>query len=286
MAASALEPLEIGIFARTYDRPTLGGVLDAAQAQGFRAIHFNYKCAGLGALPEQLDQGTCRMIREEFERRDLVMVAVSATYNTIHPDLERRKAETARAQRVIELCPVLGTELATLCTGSRDPDDMWRAHPGNVQPEAWSDLMQTMEALLESAESASVYLGVEPEAANVISTATKARAMIDQLGSDRIRIVLDPANLVTPETIDRQSEAMAEAFELLASDMLQAHAKDVDEHGHVAAGLGRLDYDRYFALLSAYRVTGPMIIHEVDESDVPRARDFVAAHRATIRPQA
>ncbi len=276
---NTLQPLEVGIFAKTFTRPTLGEVLDAAQGAGFRALHFNFACAGLTSLPEVLDEATCHAIRDEFERRDLVMVGVSATYNTIHPDAERRAAETARARRIIELCPALGTELATLCTGTRDPDDMWRAHAANEDPDAWRDLLGTLDLLLQTAESASVSLGVEPETANVVSSAARARSLLDTVGSERLRIVLDPANLVTAETAERQEAILTDAFELLGDHLVQVHAKDVAVGGHVAAGLGLLDYDLYFRLLRRYDVTAPVIMHDVEERDVARARTFVSGHR-------
>ena len=276
---TTLQPLEVGIFAKTFTRPTLEAVLDTAKAAGFRALHFNFACAGLSPLPDALDEAMCRSIREGFERRDLVMVGVSATYNTIHPDPERRAAETARARRIIELCPLLGTELATLCSGTRDPDDMWRAHPANDGSEAWEDLLATLELLLQSAESVSVALGIEPETANVVSSAVRGRALLDAVGSERLRIVLDPANLVTPGTADRQEEILSEAFELLAPSIVQVHAKDVAEAGHGAAGTGLLDYDLYFRLLRRYNVTVPVILHELAEDDVTRARAFVLGHR-------
>jgi sugar phosphate isomerase/epimerase len=279
---SALQPLEVGIFAKTFTRPTLGEVLDAAQAAGFRALHFNFVCAGLSPLPEVLDEATCHAIGEEFERRDLVMVGVSATYNMIHPDAERRAAETARAQRIIELCPALGTELATLCTGTRDPDDMWRFHPANEDPDAWRDLLATLGLLLEVAGSASVSLGIEPETANVVSSAARARYLLDEMGSERLRIVLDPANLLTAGTADRQEEILTEAFDLFTPNLIQVHAKDVVEGGHVAAGLGLLDYDLYFRLLSRHDVKVPMIMHELAEEDVERAHAFVSRHRDAL----
>lgn len=276
---SALRPLEVGIFAKTFTRPTLGEVLDAAQATGFRALHFNFVCAGLSPLPEVLGEAICHMIREEFERRDLVMVGVSATYNMIHPDADRRAAETARARRVIELCPALGTELTTLCTGTRDPEDMWRGHPANEHPDAWRDLLETLGLLLESAEAASVSLGIEPETANVVSSASRARTLLDEVGSERLRIILDPANLVTAGAADRQEEILTEAFDLLAPSLIQVHAKDVAAGGHVAAGLGLLDYDLYFQLLRRHAVTAPVILHDLAEKDAERARAFVSHHR-------
>jgi sugar phosphate isomerase/epimerase len=230
-------------------------------------------------VPETLDEATCVQIRAEFEQRDLTMVGVSATYNTIHPDESRRAAETARARRVIELAPALGTDLVTLCTGTRDPEDMWRAHPGNEAPEAWDDLLVTLEVLHEAAQAAGVYLGVEPEAANVVSSAARARDLVERVGMERIRIVLDPANLLTAGTLGRQDEILTEAFELLTPYLIQVHAKDIDEGGHLAAGRGRLDYGLYFRLLAERRVTVPVIMHELEEDDASRARDFVARHR-------
>ena len=274
-----LAPLEVGIFAKTFARPTLEGVLDAAKAAGFRALHFNFVCAGLSSLPETLDEATCQAIRDAFEQRGLVMVGVSATYNTIHPDQDRRATETTRATAIIEKCPNLGTELATLCTGTRDPDDMWRAHPANADQSAWRDLRATLELLLESAESASVSLGIEPEAANVVASAPDARALLDEMGSDRLGIVLDPANLLEPGTLDRQEVVLGEALDVLGPNLIQAHAKDVGPDGHVAAGLGLLDYDLYFRLLARHGVTVPIVMHELAEDDVARARAFVAGHR-------
>jgi hypothetical protein len=63
---SGLAAGELGIFARTYKRSTLDEVLDAALADGFRALHFNFTCAGLAALPEALDEATCRRIRPQM----------------------------------------------------------------------------------------------------------------------------------------------------------------------------------------------------------------------------
>ena len=47
----------------------------------------------------------------------------------------------------------LGTDLLTLCTGTRNPDNMWADHPQNTSPEAWSDLLAAMEQALALAES-------------------------------------------------------------------------------------------------------------------------------------
>jgi sugar phosphate isomerase/epimerase len=268
-------PFEVGIFARTFPRPTLGTVLDAVKASGFRLVHFNFACAGLDSIPTDLTPEQCRRIRAEVAARELNMVGVSATFNAIHPDRARRVRETAATLRVIELAHELGTDLVTLCTGTRDPTSNWRFHPGNDKPDAWNDLLHTLEPMVAAAERARVTLGVEPEPGNVVSSARIARRLLDTVASDHVRVVFDAANLVSAPAIPRQRAILSEALGELADAVTIIHAKDVAENGHVAAGRGLLDYDLYAELLKQFRITAPVVLHDVAEDDAPRARRFV-----------
>ena len=54
----------------------------------------------------------------------------------IDPDPQARLEGAEDLDRLIAWAPGLGTEVVTLCTGSRDPESMWRKHPGNNSPEA------------------------------------------------------------------------------------------------------------------------------------------------------
>ena len=67
------------------------------------------------------------------------------------------------------------------CAQDEDPIDMWRRHPDNDSPEAWDDLLSTMEVLVNIAEEFGLELAVEPEPANVISDAVKARQLLDTM---------------------------------------------------------------------------------------------------------
>ena len=85
-----------------------------------------------------------------------------------------------------------------------------------------------MEAAIAIAERHDVDLGIEPELANVVDSAAKARRLIDELRSPRLKIVLDPANLFETETAEEQRRIVAEAIDLLADRIVMAHAKDRD----------------------------------------------------------
>jgi sugar phosphate isomerase/epimerase len=113
---------------------------------------------------------------------------------------------------------------------------MWRGHPGNLANDAWTDLRRTLDDLLEAAGDAGVRLGIEPEPGNVVRDARRAAQLLGELGDDApFGIVLDPANLLSPETVARQSEILAEAVDLLGTSVISIQAKDVVASGYSAA---------------------------------------------------
>ncbi len=142
-------------------------------------------------------------------------------------------------------CNALGTSVITLCTGSRDPESMWRRHPDNDLPEAWSDMLVSMEEALNLTEDTGVTLAFEPEVSNVVDSAQKARLLLNIMQSQRLKVVMDGANIFHAGELSQMSTILGEALDLLGPDIVIAHAKDLDhdgEAGNVAAGTGLLDY--------------------------------------------
>jgi len=276
--------MQLGIISRTFSRPTLAELLDAIQAQGLECVQFNFASLGLPTLPEKIDPGLADEIRAACHARKLSLAAVSGTFNLIHPDLGARQDGLRRLVLLAEVCARLGAPLLTLCTGTRDPENMWRRHPANDEPDAWRDLLESLGRALELTESTGMALGIEPEPGNVVATAPKARRLLDEMASPRLRIVMDGANLFQADNLARMPQVFAEAFDLLGGDIAIAHAKDVQLHGalkYVASGKGILDYGDYLARLRGCGYTGPLILHELQEQEVPGCVQLL---RAKLRP--
>jgi sugar phosphate isomerase/epimerase len=270
--------MRIGIFARTFDRPSLEEILDAVKAQGLECVQFNMACAGSASLPDRIESRLADRIRTEMTRRGITMAAVSGTFNMIHPDLRERRHGLQRLRVLASACQQLGTSVVTLCTGSRDPENMWRRHADNELTEAWNDLVESMSQALEIAEENDVTLAFEPEVANVIDSAVKGRRLIKEMSSPRLKVVMDGANLFHAGELKRLHEVLDEAFELLGDHIVIAHAKDLKsdgEAGHEAAGTGLLDYDHYLRLLQVAGFDGPVILHSLSEAQVPECVAFL-----------
>lgn len=277
--------MEIGIFARTFERSSLDEVLASVAEHGIASVHFNMACTGLAPLPGKIDEAICRSVREAFRRHDLKMAGVSGTFNAVHPDRDRRREMTRRCRLLIEHAPGMGTNLVTLCTGSRDAANKWRWHDDNATDRAWDDLVDTLKLLLPTAETAGVVLGIEPETANVIYSASRARRLLDEIGSAYLKIVMDGANLFTRDNLPQMRSVLEDAFALLGPDIISVHAKDIVSDGSgtcQAAGTGVLDYEAYFEFIKRSGYDGPVVLHNLGESQVDQAAAYVKRHAARL----
>ena len=263
--------MQIGIMSRTFARATLEEELDAVANHNIGCMQFGLSSAGMAELPTHIESGLCDKIREEMAARNITMTALSGTYNMIHPDLQQRADGLHNLRVLASTCDRLSTSVITLCTGTRDPNSMWRRHPDNDSPEAWDDLLISMRQAIQVAEEYQVTLAFEPEVANVVDSASKACRLIDQIGSPYLKVVMDGANIFHAGELPRMREILDEAFALLSGHIAFAHAKDLDrdgEAGHLAAGKGLLDYDQYLSLLNDVDSDMPIILHGLSEAEV------------------
>jgi sugar phosphate isomerase/epimerase len=273
--------MHVGIMARTFTGLTVDEVLDCITRHNIRSVQFNLSCAGGDTLPETIDDNLCRQIHSAFDRRQLEMVAISGTYNVIDPDVRKREMMTGRALHLIERARDLGTRFVSLCTGTRNPDSMWRSHPDNRTPDSWRDLIATLERLVVAAERCGVTLGVEPEKANVVDSALQGRRLLDQIQSPNLKVILDGANLLEAHDLTNARSVLEEAFGLLGRDIALVHAKEIPNHSSSpaeAAGAGQLDWDSYFRGMRSIGYDGPIVLHNLTPSHVDESVRFIRRH--------
>ncbi len=278
--------MDVGIFAKIFPRATLEATLDAVQQHGIHFVQFNMACAGLTTLPDQIPSVLTHRIRDAFDERNLTMSAISGTYNMIHPNPAHREEGLRRLRVLINACDGLGVRVITVCTGTRDAQNMWRKHADNDTVEAWSDLIFYIRQAVVLAQDAGVQIGVEPELSNVIDSAPKARRLLDEIGSPVLRVVMDASNLLHVAERENMQMILNDAFDLLGHDVALVHAKDLMAGGpdvHGAAGTGVLDYDLYLDLLRASGYNGPLILHTLREDQVEQSVRFLRSKIVAIQ---
>lgn len=267
----------LSIYSRTWPSADAVSLASTIRDSGFTNAHLSLASVGLGSLPETLDADELTTIRRTFEQNDVRIGSVSATYNLIDPDRARRRRDTDRGIGVIRHAPLLGADLVSLCTGTRNPDNMWAGHPDNASPGAWDEFRETLAELIDAAREAGVTLGVEPERGNIIAGAREARRLLDELGADaaHIGIIIDPGNIIDVDHPETQGAILTEAFDLLGPHVNVLHAKDSAPGGDAAPGHGVVDFDLVFAHWVALQKPVQVVLHNIRVDQVAESRRYV-----------
>ena len=268
--------MEPGIFELVFPRPRLEAMLDAVVDHGLYHIQLDLASAGLPSIPGDIPDDVASSIRRACESRSIGIAAVSGTYNMIHPNPRVRDEGLNGLGTIAAACKAMGTPVITLCTGSRNPDSMWRRHPENDSAEAWQDLITSLTAALAIAEEHDVTLAFEPEPANVVNSARRGHDLLRELDHPRLKVAMDVANIVATDRERSPEVVLDEAFDLLGEHIVVAHGKDLSAEGSFcAAGQGIVPWDHCLALFGSVGFNGPIILHSLDENEAPASIAFM-----------
>jgi len=259
--------LKLGIFSKTFPKPTLAETLDAVSALGVDQVQLN-------AVPADLSPAACQKIHHEFQTRQLDLAILSGTFNIIHPDPLTRRQGFDRFAVLAASAKSLGTQILSVSTGTFDPEDMWRAHPRNETAEAWGNMLAAMAELATIAERQDVTIAFEPEQANIVDSAQKARALLDAFQSKHVKVLIDAANLLTLSNLPEQERTLRMAFDFLGEDIVAAHAKEFSANGtlgNAVLGSGVVDFALYTSLLRQLNRPISLIMHGFSEYDAKQS---------------
>ncbi len=194
-----------------------------------------------------------------------------------HPDAAYRAAMRSKFKNVLTAAKAMGAPVVSLCTGSRNTENMWEAHEDNTSPEAWKDLHAEVEQALTMAASLDLVLAIEPEPGNIVRDAPTAHQFLAEMRAPNLKIILDAANLLIPGELQHQREVMRRAVGLLGSETVLAHAKDFDVAGRVVApGTGVVDLAFFAETLKRAGYGGALIGHGFAEQDAKASAQVLA----------
>jgi sugar phosphate isomerase/epimerase len=268
--------MQVGIFAKTFPGTDPLVVLSAVRDSGYSSTQFNLACCGLPSMPDHVPDAVVASIRAAADTTGVSLAALSGTYNMAHPERAVRETGLRQLSVIIETAAALSIPLVTLCTGTRNALDQWAYHPDNTDPAAWDDMASEVAKALMLAEQHGVDLGIEPEQANIVTSAADAKRLIAEMGSSRLRIVLDPANLFEEATRPEALDIVARAVETAAGHIAMAHAKDRHADGRFAtAGQGIVDFPDFIARLKALGFDGPLVTHGLSAAEAPGVALFL-----------
>lgn len=191
-------------------------------------------------------------IVESYRKQSVDVSALGVFTNLIEKEPEARKANLDYFAKHMELASHAGIKcLSTEC--GFDP------HSRGVQAHRYESdfnlLKESVSYLADLAEKFGEYVAIEPCVLDVIPSAKRMRDFIEQIGSDRVKVLLDPANLIA-------NSSEEDMFRYLKDHIFYFHGKDRkvnDTYGRLI-GDGDIDWPLFLSLYHNYTEGFPFII--------------------------
>ncbi|MBQ7300401.1 MAG: sugar phosphate isomerase/epimerase [Clostridia bacterium] len=262
-------------------------LFEKMKERGFEAVQFAFSSiaesdftpTGQIEIPAIIPDAAICAVQANAEKYGIPVKVINGTFNMAHPDKEIREEGIRRFHVLCRASKQLGAAYISLCSGTRNPDNLWAPHPDNDTDAAWEDMLDAVSNCTRIAEQYGIVLAVESEASNIISTPERARRLMDTIGSPNLKMILDCANLFHAGTAHPKNvrATLDHAFALYGQDIVLAHGKDICEGDGIAfcgTGRGIIDFAYTAKLLADYGFLGDMFLHGIyDEDDMVRARE-------------
>lgn len=214
-----------------------------------------------------LTPARCKEIASIYTDQGHTLHSLGVYANLIHPDDKELTANLCNFEAMMEAGGHMG--IRTFITESgryRDAKAPAPSVPLEYQAAVWTRMVDTMRRLAVMAEKHDAKVLLEPSFLTFFSTSSRVRRFVDEVDSPRIRVLLDPANILELDDLD-------EMFRQLTPYIDCVHAKDRKYHTDrgVPAGQGDVDYQRFVTLVAKHTPSAPMIFEYVG------AKDYLAA---------
>jgi len=179
----------------------------------------------------------------------------------INPAIEDDQMRRAQVDTYISAMPA-ARFLGAACIGTETT-----AFRGTSEehPAAMARLVESMRRMADEAEKHDVYIGVEPVASHTLNTPERVAELIETVSSDRLKIIFDPINLITPADAQNQRAFLTKCRDLFGDRIIAVHVKDfvLNAEGRKAEApmfRGIFDWDCFLEVFAGYEL--PMIRDE------------------------
>ncbi|GIP59565.1 sugar phosphate isomerase/epimerase [Paenibacillus sp. FSL W8-0186] len=217
-------PLHLGVRAHDFGQIPLTDLIQKLQQYEFSHIQFAIKKSFPESAPSlsALSPGTAAYYGNAFRRAGIQIAVLGCYVNIVAPDPQTEAQALADFKTNIRLARDFGASLVGTETGSVGHGYT----TDNFTEEAFQRVIPAVREMVAEAERFGVTVGIEAGLNHPLHTASLARRLLDAIPSNNLQIILDCANLMSPDNYTRQDEVVAEALELLGDRIAVLHLKD------------------------------------------------------------
>ena len=269
--------LNIGITTRSFPNMTNEEAAKRMQAIGFKCTELcfvqsdspGWKYNGITDISEMSD-GRFSEIVSTYRDNGIEVSALGVFTNLLEPDDALLAKNLENYRRMMELAakngiPYLPTECGFI------PES--RGVLVQYFESRFNRLKESLTKLCQYAAEYDVYVALESCVIDVVPSAKRASDLISQIGSDRLKVLLDPANLIA-------NSSEEDMYFYLSDRIAYFHGKDRkvnDVKGRVV-GDGEIDWVKFLKLYHEKNDGYPFILEYVNAENVCEIRDRVTEY--------
>lgn len=272
---AAFPPLNLGVRAHDFGRVPLDLLIKKIQEHSFSNIQFAVKKSfpdSMRSLSE-LSPGAASYFGGAFRRAGIHLAVLGCYVNIVATDPAKRGEALNGFVTHLRLARDFGASLVGTETGS--VGDGYT--PDNFTEEAFRQVVASVKIMVAEAERFGVSVGIEAGQNHPLHSAPLARRLLDEVPSNNLQVILDCANLMSPENYTDQDRIIEEAFELLGNRIAVVHLKDFTiKQGRihiVPVGQGLLHFR---PILSYMKYQRPHIHGILESTPEPDMKDSIA----------
>lgn len=208
-----------------------------------------------------------KKIVETYRNHGIEVIAIGVFTNLLEPNEQESEKNLAYFERLIEIASVNNIPFVSTECGFIPGRRGINAETYEVD---FQRFVRNIKWLIDKAEKNNVTIALEPCVLDVVPSAKRMRDLIDIVGSERLKVLLDPANLIANNTEE-------EMFSYLAPHIAYFHGKDRkinDAYGRVI-GDGDINWPLFLNLYHKYTENIPFIMEYVNLNNYLDIRDRV-----------
>ena len=255
--------------------------IENIKALEFTGLSFHFPSAEIPSVPPD----ACPRCVEMLETAELDLVQFGITYNEclFHPDAAVREAAIASVQSGMATAAALNAQHYLFRPGSLNPDGAWTSHRDNYLPESMERLIETLKPIAAHAEQHELTLVMETHAVSIMDSPETCREIVEKVGSERLRIVMDFVNhFQTLRQVYNSENRLNHIFDVMGPVAPMAHIKDISvQNGLVlhlneeVPGEGELDIGVALKRFDALYPDGYGLIEHLPAEKIPLANTNV-----------
>ncbi|WP_342562091.1 sugar phosphate isomerase/epimerase [Paenibacillus sp. FSL R7-0345] len=237
-------PLHLGIRAHDFPGHSLPELIAKLKHYRFSHIQLAVRKSFPASVPSlsSLSPGTAVYYGESFRQAGIKIAVLGCYVNIIDPDPDKRTQALQDFSTHLRLARDFGASLVGTETGSVGNGYT----PDNFTEEAFQEVVNSVKWMVAEAERFGVTVGIEAGQNHPLHSVRLTKRLLELVPSNNLQIILDCANLMSPDNYRQQEKVIAEALEQLGERIAVIHLKDFTvEDGKIVivpVGQGQLHF--------------------------------------------